>query len=169
MRLSFFGLFFLIAFSSCLSDLRPKVLDEELSSIEAAELLRKASYQHGYELWVQNPKYTCTIQDNFYGFVGKVANPLKGDVALFEGEFDKETRNGVLSFKDEKEGEKQWIFKDNKTFLNEETQIAKGGEAKLIRFWIPTYQYFIEFPFKITEATAIEYLGKESFLSLIHI
>lgn len=161
MRLSFVIFIFSFLLSSCLSDLRPKTLEADVSSKEAADLLLKASYQHGYKFWVQNPNYSCVIQDNYYGIIGKIANPLKGNVALFNASFNIEKREGVLAFTDEEKIETKWIYKNGMPFLNDETSIPKGRKAKEIKFWVPTYQYFIEFPYKIVEADAIEFIGRE--------
>ena len=43
-------------------------------------------------------------------------------------------------------------------FINSKGE-PENMKKKDIRFWLPTYQYFIELPFRIIEADAVSYLG----------
>lgn len=165
--------FFLVfgLFSSCLADLRPNKPVEIGKIYIAKQLLRDSAMKHGFEFWVQTQSFSCSIKDQFFGIVGKAANPLDKDEACFDAKYSKEGDNGksgeLIVTKGKFKGER-WIFKENESYLNDGHDKLSKNLAKKIEFWVPTYKYFIEFPFRIVEADAIEYLGKETFKDVIY-
>ena len=61
----------------------------------------------------------------------------------------------------EKNG-KTWGIQSWNTYEFNESGIAEFQKNKDTYFWLPTYQYFIEFPLRIQEATAVNYAGEKT-------
>ena len=155
----------LVFLNSCLSDLRPKEKNgaKDRSIQDSSELLLQAAIQHGYKFWVATPSYSCQITDTFYGSIGKLANPLSGNKAEFKAIYPSGSMNGELEFSSPKGETNTWIYENGKAYLNSKsTKISKKTQSN-IAFWVPTYKYFIEFPYRIIEADATKYLGTEDF------
>lgn len=146
---------------SCLTDIRPKTLTVQKQK-EPHILLLQSAKHHGYNAWAALNSYSCIIRDSFPGPFGKMASPFEGSKGSFKASYFPKVNMGKMVFTSGKEKEKIWEYKDGIPYLNGESKKIKKKESKNIKFWVPTYQYFIEFPFRILEADALEYLGTES-------
>lgn len=148
--------------NSCIADLRPRAMPEIMDSEEAKELLEAACKKHGLTVWKEHKTYTVTLKDQFQGLKGWYANAFGENPVELQGTFAIGRFEGELEFLSGKKKGEIWGFMNGKTY-----RILPGGanitkENKNIRFWVPTIQYFIEFPLRILEADAVAYAGEES-------
>jgi len=159
--LSFLSLIIIIGlFFSCkLTDLRPKGYTYPSDIEKAKQLLQAMGKAHQIDKWNDIETYNVIFEDEFYGFLGKRSHGFQEQKITFSLNYIPKTFDGQLKFLSGKEKNNIWGIQSWKTYhLNEEgSPIVK--ESKNMKFYIPTYQYFIEFPIRIQEATSIDYIG----------
>jgi len=155
----FFVLLIILGTNGCkLSDLRstnPVISDQ----IKAKQLMTDMGVAHGIHKWDSIDSYTATFGDEFYGFFGNAGNPFKEEkmklsLCYLSGSF-----TGQLEIISGKEKGEIWGIQSWETYTMDENDKAVLKKNKDMEFWIPTYQYFIEFPKKIQEATVMDYVG----------
>ncbi len=142
-----------------LSDLKPKDLEYPDSHVTAKKLLADMGKAHGIEVWDTIETYTAKFGDEFYGFFGKQGNPFKEQTMKFSLSFIPQTFNGQLEVTSGKEKGILWGIQSGLTYTKNKDDQFEEKKNTDMKFWIPTYQYFIEFPSRIQEATALEYIG----------
>ena len=150
----------ILLLTSCLADLRPKNYDGGNEN-KASIMLLKAAKKHGYSPWSKVKEYECTIEDSFFGFVGKQGSPFKESSATMKAVYKRGKHEGTIIIVSGKEDGKIWSVNQDVEYTNNKNGDLIRVEDKKIAFWVPTYQYFAEFSFRIIEATAQEYLGKK--------
>lgn len=154
-----------ILFTSCLTDLRTKedilfLTQKNVSNIDNPRvLLEEASRKHGLERWKELSTISVSVQDTFMGFIGKQASPFKEISVNFNLSFIPGKYTGQLNIQSGKESGKTWGIVDGETYKIEKDKEAYYRKSKKTKFWIPTYQYFVELPFRILEADTLVYLG----------
>ncbi|MFK7950952.1 MAG: hypothetical protein AB8G11_25455 [Saprospiraceae bacterium] len=152
------ALFLLVNFTNCTSDLRTKITKSNTNETKAKALIIEMGKAHNIEAWKNIRTYNVDFEEEFFGRIGKSGNPypdMKTELLLsyipnsFDGQFhfksgqNKDTGWGLQSWKTYNIIGKKNTFEENKDAL----------------FWIPTYQYFMEFPLRIQKATAFGYAG----------
>ena len=155
--------------SSCLSDIRPKdyrseSLISEESKLKGIALLEKYSKFSGAEKWANVRSYEVDFADDFLGFKGRFARPYSQKSNRFRLRYNPSKMTGELEFRNGEDIGKIWGYDEGITYtrLNRTApKIAK--KDKSIDFWIPAYQYFIEFPFRIKTAEIIHQLGEKKY------
>lgn len=147
--------------TSC-SDLRTKVSKKTPDERKAKELLHKMGAAHGIANWEKLATYTVTFEDEFFGKIGNNAKPYPEANTQFELDYIPGTFDGRMTFKGGEWDGNVWGMQSWNTYeLNSEGK-TEFKENKDARFWVPTYQYFIEFPSRIQEATAFAYAGERT-------
>ncbi|MDX1406712.1 MAG: hypothetical protein R3330_01230 [Saprospiraceae bacterium] len=151
---------FLVA--GCIADLRPPELDQ-MPDVDARGLLEETCRKHGLTVWQEHRTYTVTFRDRFQGLKGWYANsfgenPVELQCAYAVGRFE-----GEVEFLSGKKKGEIWGFMNDQPY-----RLLPGGahmtnENKHIRFWVPTIQYFVEFPLRILEADTIAYAGEATY------
>ena len=156
----------ILAISSCVNvfklvDLR--VHDENVSSNpeKAQQLLSEMGIAHGIANWDSIQTYNVSFEDEFYGFIGKQAHPFKEQEMKFSLNFIPKTFNGQLEIVSGKEKGTLWGIQSWETYRKDTDGNMSEKKNKDMKFWIPTYQYFIEFPSRIQEASSIDYVGEK--------
>jgi len=141
------------------ADLRPEESRElKLDSIKGSQLLQQMAVAHGIETWKTVATYTIGFEDEFYGFMGKQANPFDTDKISFTLNYIAGTFDGRLDFYLATKAKNSWGIQDWNTYEIKQSEL-KFKKKSDITFWLPTYQYFIEFPIRIQSATAMSYVG----------
>ncbi len=160
-------IFLLVASSlaGCLSDLRTDFIksddyNETIQNSEGKKMLSKVAEASGLHVWRYVKKYEVDFNDAFNGLVGSFANPYKDKKVDMLLEYSPMSFGGKMTLKNQKQLNESWIYEDGKTLKIKADSTSIYKNNKKIKFWVPTYQYFIEFPFKIQEATSISYAGK---------
>ena len=142
-----------------LTDLRSDDIQYTTSDEKARQLLTEMGEAHGISAWDDIETYQATFGDEFYGLMGKNSHPFKEQKMEFLLDYISQTSNGQMEIKTGKEKGLRWGIQSGQTYkLNGKDAVVKKNKA--MKFWIPTYQYFIEFPNRIQEATAVAYGGE---------
>jgi len=68
-----------------------------------------------------------------------------------------------VTFSSGKLNGKTWGLQSWKTYTQDNNNQPVFDKHKKAAFWVPTYQYFIELPARIQNATIISYAGKQTF------
>ena len=158
-----------ILFSSCLSDLRPKsrrstsAYTAEMRQ-KGIEILEKYAMVSGQETWDNIQSYQIFLNDDYFGTMGKLAQPFGQKRNQFRIEFYPNENSGSLLLLNGKKKGMVWGYNEGNTYVKETVNGAiKDVENKKIKFWLPTYQYFIELPFRISNADQIYHMGEEKY------
>lgn len=160
--------FFLIAagltLGACLADIRPEMVRTSVSAGDAArgrELLQRATSVHGAPAWRTGQIVRVRVTDVWpEGLQTSLVSPWPATVQRFDFEFQSGTDHSRVRFLDgpakgETWGIQQWVT--YKT-INGERKFAEDSD---IKFWLPTLQYFVELPFRITAANVAAYAGEQ--------
>jgi hypothetical protein len=129
---------------------------------KAKLLLKEMGIAHQIHMWDSIETYNVIFEDEFYGFFGKQSHPFKEQKMTFSLNYIPKTFNGQLEIVSGKEEGAIWGIQSWETYrknINGKIEIKKNKDMK---FWVPTYQYFIEFPNRIQEATAVDYIGSKT-------
>lgn len=158
-----FTLLITLLISSCgLLDLSADHPVSEPNEAKAKRLIKEMGTAHGIENWANISTYQIKLDDEFYGFVGKQASPYKEKKASILLDYVPKTFDGRLEILTGKgKGDLSGIS-DWKTYRKDKNDSIQFKKNKDTEFWLPTYQYFIEFPSKIQEATVFKYLGQKT-------
>jgi len=141
-----------------ISDLRPEGYAYPNNPQKAKTLLEKMAIAHNIQIWDSIDTYNVIFEDDFYGFLGKQTHPFKDQSMSFSLDYIPKTFDGQMEIISGKEKGYIWGMQDWKTYSKNKNEVILK-EDKDMKFWIPTYQYFIEFPSRIQEASAIDYVG----------
>ncbi len=144
-----------------LTDLREG--DENLHSNQekAQQLLTEMGIAHGIANWDSIQTYHVIFGDEFYGFTGKQAHPYKEQEIQFSLNYIPKTFNGQLEILSGKQKGDLWGIQSWETYRRDDDGKMSAKKNKDMKFYLPTYQYFIEFPNRIQEATSIDYIGEK--------
>ncbi len=154
-----------ISLTGCLSDLRNEFIKSDeynplIQSSEGKKYLAKVAEASGEHVWKYVEKYEVDFNDSFNGLIGSLAKPYKDKEVDMLLEYSPKAFGGKMTLKNPKQLDEVWIYEDGKTLKIKSDSTSNYKTNKKIKFWVPTYQYFIEFPFKIREATNVSYAGK---------
>lgn len=143
------------------ADLRTEKAKSGQDAEKAIGLLQEMAIAHGVDNWDSVNAYQVNFEDEFLSFVGKSGSPFKQDktemiLSYIPGSFD-----GQLKFVSGKRAGKSWGIQSWQTYTLDKAGKAIFKDDKDIKFWIPTYQYFVEFPKRILEADVFVYAGEK--------
>ena len=155
-------LFLTLLLTNSCADLRTKAAKKNTDEAKAKRLLKEMGAAHGIQNWDKMATYTVEFEDQFYGKIGKKANPYSDSLTTFELSYVQKSFDGRMSFTSGEHSGKTWGIQSWNTY-----EFNESGEAVFVKnedayFWVPTYQYFIEFPLRIQEATAVNYAGEQT-------
>lgn len=144
-----------------LSDLRSGNSNYPNSHAKAQQLMKEMGIAHNIYLWDSINSYTATYEDEFYGFLGAQSHPFKEQKMSFALSYIPKKYTGQLEVISGEEKGKVWGVQSGETYTKNKEGKVSRIQNKDMKFWIPTYQYFIEFPNRIQEATALAYIGSK--------
>lgn len=149
-----------VLFFSCkITDLRPDGYAYANDIARAKQLIEEMGKAHQIDNWNNLETYNIIFEGEFYGFLGKRSNPFKEQKIEVSLNYIPNTNDGQLKILSGKEKNEIWGIQSGQTYYLDEKGKPIIKENKDMKFHIPTYQYFIEFPRRIQEATSIDYLG----------
>lgn len=159
-------LFGILASSGCvnvfkLADLHEDQENSSTNPEKAQQLLNEMGVAHGITNWDSIQTYNVVFKDEFYGFIGKQAHPFKEQEMTFSLNYIPKTFNGQLEILSGKEKGTIWGMQSWETYHKDDDGKMSSKKNKDMQFWIPTYQYFIEFPSRIQDATSVDYVGEK--------
>jgi len=155
----------IIVCSSCVNvfkmvDIRTDEAKEAKGKSKALYLLKRMQDAHGVKHWKNIESYTVDFEDTFFGVVGRTAHPYKEQSVSFRLNYIPGTYDGRMIFTSGKQSGDEWGIQSWNTY-------EKNSEGELIfeknkqaEFWLPTYQYFIELPARISSANVFVYAGQ---------
>jgi len=127
----------------------------------AEELIRLMGVAHGIQNWETIESYDVDFTDEFYGIVGKFSHRFGAAKNEFSLSYIPNTYDGIMKFKNGPNNGKTWGIQSWKTYK----QLSSGAPVFKSHFqtyfWVPTYQYFVEFPLRIQKADAFAYAGEK--------
>lgn len=155
----------LVILSGCkMSDIRtPEMktaIDAAGSANKAREILQSAILAHGADRWEEFQTVSFDFQEQFMKF--KFAAPFPGGGAKLKLEYITDSYDGRLTILDGKKKGEQWGLSDFSSWKKKAGKEMVWKHNKKTKFWLPTYQYFIQLPIKILEADYLRYGGKRS-------
>ena len=159
----------ILSFQSCLSDLRPKDFRNEIkftseSKEKAIQILEKYAQYAGAEKWEDVKTYEVDFTDNFYGIKGGLAKPYPDKKNQFKLRYEFLKERGTMTFLKGKNKNQIWGYDEGVTYTRADYKSeALIKKSKKIEFWLPTYQYFIEFPLRISKADVIYHVGVKKY------
>jgi hypothetical protein len=156
----------LLGFVGCinvfkLSDLRSDNLLDNNEEAKARQLMTEMGIAHGIDKWKDITTYTVNFGEEFYGFIGKQGNPFKNKSTSLSLSYIPKTSNGQIEILSGRERGTIWGVQENQAYIIFDDELMTTVDEDIL-FWVPTYQYFIEFPNRIQEATSISYVGKDT-------
>lgn len=154
-----------LVYSGCInvfkySDLRPEGYSYPNNVSKAKELMREMGVAHRNHLWDSIQTYNVQLEEESFGFFGKKSSPFKELSMKFSLDYIPGTFDGLAEIRSGKEKGVFWGVQEGKTYQRQGENITPE-ENKSYRFSINTFQYFIEFPYRIMESTALDYLGTD--------
>lgn len=145
-----------------LSDLRPEGYQYPNDTLKAKQLFEAMGEAHQIDNWNKLETYNVILEDEFYGFLGKQSNAFPELKMKFSLDYIPKTYDGQLTFLSGVEKDNIWGMQSWKTYYLDKKGQPMLKDSKNMRFYIPTYQYFIEFPSRIQEASIIDYIGTQT-------
>lgn len=153
----------MILVQSCaITDLRTNLMIEQpdLQYEKGRALLEKAAEAYNLNRWKSLDTYSVTIHDKFNGLVGKMGNPFPGNEATLQLNYIPNTFTGNGIFQKGKNEGLLWGIQSWNTYSQQPGEPLVFKKDKNITFWIPTYQYFFELPFRLLQADVVTYAGE---------
>jgi len=143
------------------SDLRTETAKNSSNEKLAKALLQDMANAHGIEHWKNIMTYEVELEDVFMGSIGQMSHPYSEDTILLSLIYIPNTFDGRLEFLSGLREGTRWGIQSWKTYIDSERKGFRFRESDEITFWLPTYQYFIEFPMRIQNANALNYAGEK--------
>lgn len=141
------------------TDLRTRAARTNPNPEKARELLQDMAKAHQIHNWDSVSTYTVQFQENMYGVIGKSSNPFPEATSQFELSYIPNTYDGRLEFTDGPSKGMIWGLQSWQSYTVGEDDAPVFEEDANIIFWLPTYQYFIEFPRRIQNASVLACAG----------
>jgi len=152
----------LVLFSSCLTDIRTSYMlddgyDKDFANEEGLKWIEQMNEAHRTYNYEKLESYSLAFTDEYYGLSGAIANPHQTKHTAMELHLIPGAMDSRADFKDGH----VWVLQSWRSFA------AKAGEDILevnsnkIKFWLATYQYFIELPYRMKEGSVIRFAGEE--------
>jgi len=159
----------LVLFScqSCLSDIRTQTVKSsganEINLNKGKDLLSNIHPGQSPAAWNGIEVYELRLEDEFFGFIGSVASPFPGNKMSAQAMYAPDSYDGKISFTSGKWKGETWGIQSWKTYTQKNGSQPIFDKHKKAAFWVPTYQYFIELPARIQNATIISYAGEQTY------
>ena len=144
-----------------LSDLRPDAYAYPNDPAKAEQLMTAMGQAHNIAAWDSIATYHVDFTEEFYGFLGKQAHPFKEQKIEFSMDYNPHNYDGRMEITSGEEKGKTYGIQSWQTYYIDQSGQAIAEDDKDFTFWIPTYQYFIELPRRIQEASTIDYVGTQ--------
>ena len=144
------------------TDLRTATAKQNTDEKKALSLLDEMAKAHQIQNWDSIDTYTVRFQEEMFGLIGKSSNPFPEAKSQFDLSYIPNTYDGKLSFVNGPNKDLSWGIQSWKTYTQRAGEAPQFTKKKDIYFWVPTYQYFIEFPLRIMNANAFGYAGTQT-------
>jgi hypothetical protein len=143
------------------ADLRTEVAKTAINEDKAKTLIKEMGTAHGIENWDGVKTYQMAFEDEFFGTIGSMSHPYAESKVSFDLNYITDSFDGRLDFTSGAMKGQSWGIQAWETYLKKGDGILNFKDDKNIEFWVPTYQYFIEFPMRIQKANSFNYAGEK--------
>jgi len=143
------------------SDLRKNISIVDDSSGKARALLESCAKAHGQKAWQDITTYRLEIEDRFFPPMGEFSHPFEEDSIHLMLTYIPNTFSGQMRFLSSRRLGRIWGIQGSKPYWITKNGRVRKTDSENIKFWLPTYQYFFEFPFRILNADTIAYVGEK--------
>lgn len=147
--------------SGCVADLRPGALrqrerpEEEACGRAVLDAAAQRQHSAGAAPWSSLPAVRARFQDAYFGLIGALACPWPTDPATVELTFTPGSDTSNASF--EREGGREtWGIHGWNTWKRVGSGQVGYAEDGDVAFWLPTLQYFLELPFRLSDAELVD-------------
>lgn len=141
------------------TDLRTGTARTNPDPDKAKALILEMAKAHKIQNWDSVSTYSVSFLEDMYGMIGKSSNPFPEATSQFELSYIPDTYDGRLEFTDGPNKGMIWGLQSWQSYSVRENEAPVFEEDANIIFWLPTYQYFIEFPRRIQSATVLACAG----------
>ena len=150
-----------------LSDLRPpELVDQDISADAEARgraVLAEAAAAHGGDVWRQHATWEVVLEDRWSDdWLIKLRSPWPEDATWLRFQFVPGASDGRVTFLDGSEEGTTWGLAGGRTYAQRPGGAPEWGEAEHMASRLPTMQFLIEFPQRITEAQFIADAGQRT-------
>ena len=150
---------YLFAFGTV--DLRTEESKTNPKEKNANLLLQEMAEAHGAKNWDDFETYTVQFEDRFFGDLGSFSNPFYEDTVQFNLTYIPNSFDGQMEFLTGDGKGIVWGMQSWKTYVKDFGEKIKFNKNESIKFWLPNYQYFIEFPNRILNADKFAMAGEK--------
>jgi len=144
------------------ADLQTESVKKDPKVAKAQMLIQEMAKSHMVENWDSISTYTVRFQEEMFGILGRFSNPFPEEKSLFDLSYIPNTYDGKLTFVNGKNQGLTWGIQSWETYTSTKTNAPIFADDVNIAFWVPTYQYFIEFPKRILNANAFGFIGEKT-------
>lgn len=150
-----------------LSDLRPESLRDGPISPEAEargrQILARAAEVHGGETWRQHQTWQVVLEDRWSDApLIQRRSPWPDGARWLSLQFAPGTPDARVTFLDGPLHGTSWGLAQGRTYAQAPGAAPAWGEAEPMASRLPTMQFLIEFPQRITEAPFVGHVGQRS-------
>ena len=135
----------------------------EINLNKGKDLLENIHPGQSPAAWEGIEVYELTLVDEFFGLMGNIASPFPDNRMTAQAVYAPGSYDGKLTFSSGKLKGETWGIQSWKTYTQKNGDKPVFAKHKKAAFWVPTYQYFIELPARIQNATIISYAGEQTF------
>jgi len=142
-------------------DLRTDIDKNAINEDKAKGLISDMGKAHGIENWQNIKTYSVSFEDEFFGFIGSKSHAYGANKVNMTLNYIPDSFDGRIDFTSVPLKGETWGIQSWDTYIKKGDGIINFTDNADITFWLPTYQYFIEFPMRIQKATAFNYAGEK--------
>lgn len=143
------------------ADLRTDTAKNAINETKAKQLISDMGKAHGIENWQNVKTYSVNFEDEFFGFLGSKSHAYGADKVNMTLNYIPDSFDGRIDFTSNPLKGESWGIQSWETYIKKGDGIINFKDDSNITFWLPTYQYFMEFPMRIQKATAFNYAGEK--------
>lgn len=142
-----------------ISNLLDNDILNDRNELKGRQLLQEMGVAHHIQNWSFDT-YSVTFEEEFIHLIGTSTKPFKENKSQFVLDYALDSYDGRLTFLSGLQKDEVWGLQSWQSYKGKDKGELVFKKDKDVVFWIPTYQYFIEFPRAIQKATAVSYVGE---------
>ncbi|HAA16846.1 MAG TPA: hypothetical protein DCE41_36095 [Cytophagales bacterium] len=155
----------ILLLGSCkLADLQTDASQRNAQPEQAREWLERMAEAHGIDVLQSLDTYTVSMEDEFFGMMGGAISPYGDKLGKFTADYIPGTFDGRMTMSSGKLEGQTWGIQSWQTYTQQAGQDKVWKQEDDAYFWLPTYQYFVEFPFRILQADMLALAGEQTIM-----
>ncbi len=142
-----------------IADLRTETAKNINNEYPAKQLIIDMGKAHGIKNWDDVKTYQVDFEDEFFGKLGSKSHGYGINKSSMTLNYITDTFDGRIDFNNGPHNGESWGMQCWDTYIKKPDELVSFENHANAKFWVPTYQYFIEFPMRIQNANAFNYAG----------